>query len=136
METGRLPSILLVEDNPADVKIMQRALAQTAIRVELVVVHDGQEAIDYLMRQGAHSRREETDVNGGTEVTPWRHPDLVVLDLNLPRLTGIDVLRQVRTVEQLCLTPVVVLSTSRRPEDVSEAYAAGANTYIEKPCEF
>ena len=107
MKPGR--AILLVEDNPADVKIMQRALAQTAIRVELVVVHDGQEALDYLMRQGAYSRREETDVNGGMEVTAWRHPDLVVLDLNLPRLTGIDVLRQVRTAEQLCLTPVVVL---------------------------
>src|SRR5436190_17434382 len=127
-ERGSQHSILLVEDNPADVKIMQRALAQVATRIDLTIAQDGQEAIDYLLRQGRYARPEAS--------TAWRRPDLIVLDLNLPRLTGIDVLRKIRAVEHLCLTPVIVLSTSRRPEDVREAYAAGANTYIEKPAEF
>ena len=135
METGRLHSILLVEDNPADVKIMQRALAQTASRVDLVVVPDGQEAVDYLLRQGqyacpAKARGDGEDGDGEqTECRAWRRPDLVVLDLNLPRLTGIDVLKKIRAVDELCLTPVVVLSTSRSPDDVRDAYGAGANTY-------
>jgi CheY-like chemotaxis protein len=142
METGRLHSILLVEDNPADVKIMQRALAQAASRVDLAVVHDGQEAVDYLLRQGPYAGLEKAralgpDGNGGrTECSVWRRPDLIVLDLNLPRLTGIDVLKMIRAVDHLCLTPVVVLSTSRSPDDVTEAYGAGANTYVEKPTEY
>jgi two-component system response regulator len=136
-ETAELHSLLLVEDNPADVKIMQRALTQTASRIELVVVADGQEAVDYLLRQGKYARREAVAGKGGKkEGTAWRRPDLIVLDLNLPRLTGIEVLRQIRAVDHLCLTPVVVLSTSRQPEDVCAAYAAGANTYIEKPYDF
>jgi len=141
METGRLHSILLVEDNPADVKIMQRALAQTASRVDLVVVPDGQEAVDYLLRQGQYACPEKgaagADGDGGqTACSAWRRPDLVVLDLNLPRLTGIDVLKKIRAVDELCLTPVVVLSTSRSPDDVRDAYCAGANTYVEKPSEY
>ena len=142
METGRLHSILLVEDNPADVKIMQRALAQTASRVDLVVVPDGQEAVDYLLRQGPYAcpekaRATATDTKEGqTACSTWRRPDLVVLDLNLPRLTGIDVLKKIRAVDHLCLMPVVVLSTSRSPDDVRDAYCAGANTYVEKPSEY
>ena len=136
-ETVHRHSILLVEDNPADVKIMQRALAQVASRVDLTILQDGQEAIDYLLRQGRYARPEvSTGPGGRKDGTAGRRPDLIVLDLNLPRLTGIDVLRQIRAVEHLCLTPVVVLSTSRLPEDVREAYAAGANTYFEKPAEF
>jgi CheY-like chemotaxis protein len=132
VETSRLHSILLVEDNPADVKIMQRALAQAAGRAELVVVRDGQEALDYLLRQGAHAPSHADD----PAHAPWRCPDLVVLDLNLPRLSGTEVLQQIRQSEKLCLIPVVVLSTSHRPEDVQTAYAAGANSYIEKPQDF
>jgi CheY-like chemotaxis protein len=131
VETGRLHSILLVEDNLADVKIMQRALAQAATRAELVVVRDGQEAIEYLFRQGAYAPSD-----GAVSPAPWRCPDLVVLDLNLPRLSGTEVLEQIRQSPKLCLLPVVVLSTSRRPEDVQTAYAAGANSYIEKPQDF
>lgn len=131
METGRLHSILLVEDNLADVKIMQRALAQAAARAELVVVRDGQEAIDFLFRQGAYA-----PAAGDPAQAPWRCPDLVVLDLNLPRLSGTEVLQHIRQSPTLCLLPVVVLSTSRRPEDVQTAYAAGANSYIEKPHDF
>jgi CheY-like chemotaxis protein len=123
-EGERLPCLLLAEDNPADVKILQRALSQAGARVDLVVVRDGQEALDYLLRQGPYA-------NGS-----WRRPDLIVLDLNLPRMTGFEVLRLLRSSPDLALLPVVVLSTSHRPEDVRTAYAAGANTYIEKPFDF
>jgi two-component system, chemotaxis family, response regulator Rcp1 len=118
-------SILLVEDNPADIVITERALRESAIPAELIVVRDGQEAVDYLLRQGAHA------CSSG-----WRRPDLVLLDLNLPRLTGRQVLQRIRASERLRPVPVVVLTTSHSEEDVVDAYAAGANTYIEKPSDF
>jgi CheY-like chemotaxis protein len=118
-------AILLVEDSPADIKITQRALRESAVPVELIVVRDGQEAVDYLLRQGDH------------QATPgWRSPDLILLDLNLPRLNGREVLERIRATPALRGVPVVVLTTSRRQEDVQEVYAAGANTYIEKPQDF
>ncbi len=117
-------AILLVEDNPADVQIAQRALGACASPVELIVVRDGQEAVDYLRPGG----------NGAAESR--RTPDLILLDMNLPRMNGLDVLRHIRANPALCGVPVVVLTTSRRPEDVRRMYAAGANTYIEKPQEF
>ena len=118
-------AILLVEDNPADVKITQRALRESAFPVELLVVRDGEEAVEYLLRQGPHA---------GDPV--WRSPDLILLDLNLPKLNGLQVLQRIRSTPQLHNVPVVVLTTSRRHEDIQEMYAAGANTYIEKPQEF
>jgi two-component system response regulator len=118
-------AILLVEDNPADVKITQRALRESASVAELIVVRDGQEAIDYLLRQGAFAGQG-----------PWRCPDLILLDLNLPRLNGREVLERIRATPALRSVPVVVLTTSRRAEDVQEVYAAGANTYVEKPRDF
>jgi CheY-like chemotaxis protein len=121
----QLHTILLVEDNPADIKITQRALRESELSVELVVVRDGQQAVDYLLRQGAYAADES-----------WRVPELILLDLNLPRLTGREVLERVRSTPLLRSVPVVVLTTSRRREDVQEVYAAGANTYIEKPQDF
>jgi two-component system response regulator len=118
-------AILLVEDNPADVEITRRALRESAAPVELIVVRDGQEALEYLIGQG-----------GPTSAPAWRLPDLILLDLNLPRLTGREVLERLRSTEQFRTVPVVVLTTSRRPEDVRALYAAGANTYIEKPQDF
>jgi CheY-like chemotaxis protein len=118
-------AILLVEDNPADVKITQRALKESGVPVELIVVRDGQEAVDYLLRQGTHAQDPE-----------WREPDLILLDLNLPRLNGREVLERVRGTPGLKAVPVIVLTTSSRLEDVREMYAAGANTYIEKPQDF
>jgi CheY-like chemotaxis protein len=118
-------AILLVEDNPADIKITQRALRESAVPVELLVVRDGQEAVEYLLRQGEHA-----------QAATWRSPDLILLDLNLPRLTGREVLERIRATPALKAVPVVVLTTSRRQEDVQELYAAGANTYIEKPQDF
>lgn len=118
-------AILLVEDNPADVKITQRALRESGLGVDLIVVRDGQEAVDYLLRQGGHA---------GT--ADWRIPDLILLDLNLPRMTGREVLERVRATPRLRAVPVVVLTTSRRLEDIQQMYACGANTYIEKPQDF
>jgi chemotaxis family two-component system response regulator Rcp1 len=123
----RVHAILLVEDNAADIKITQRALRESAVPVELLVVRDGQEALDYLLRAGQFA----------AEAGPgWRCPDLILLDLNLPRLTGREVLERIRATPNLRAVPVVVLTTSHRDEDVQEMYAAGANTYIEKPQDF
>ena len=118
-------TILLVEDNPADVKITQRALRESSFPVELLVVRDGEEAVDYLLRQGSYAQRDG-----------WRSPDLILLDLNLPRLTGREVLQRIRATPALRAVPVVVLTTSRRLEDVQQMYEAGANTYVEKPQDF
>jgi chemotaxis family two-component system response regulator Rcp1 len=118
-------AILLVEDNPADVKITQRALRESAFSVELLVVRDGQEAVEYLLRQGSHA---------GDPV--WRSPDLILLDLNLPKLNGLEVLQRIRSTPELRTVPVIVLTTSKRLEDIQQTYSAGANTYIEKPQEF
>jgi two-component system response regulator len=118
-------AILLVEDNPADVEITRRALRESAAPVELIVVRDGQEAVDYLLRQGTHASS-----------ATWRLPELILLDLNLPRLTGREVLECLRATEAFRSVPVVVLTTSNRPEDVRALYAAGANTYIVKPQDF
>jgi len=123
MKTSR--AILLVEDDPAGVMIVQRALRGGAAPVELIVVRDGQEAVDYLLREGAFA-----------DCASWRSPDLVLLDLNLPRLTGREVVERIRATPSLRAVPIVVLTTSRRPEDVQDAYAAGANTYFEKPQDF
>ena len=118
-------AILLVEDNPADIKIAQRALKESGAPVELLVVRDGQEAVDYLLRQGRHAGSDH-----------WRSPDLILLDLNLPGMTGREVLERVRNTPALRTVPVIVLTTSCRQEDVHDMYAAGANTYIEKPQDF
>lgn len=118
-------AILLVEDNPADIKITERALRESALPVQLIVARDGQEAMDYLQQNAASS------ADGA-----WRRPDLILLDLNLPRLSGHEVLRKIRSMADFQTVPVIVLTTSRRDEDVREVYAAGANTYIEKPADF
>jgi two-component system response regulator len=118
-------AILLVEDNPADVKITQRALRESGLPVELIVVRDGQEAVDYLLRQGIYAASSD-----------WRSPDLILLDLNLPGMSGRQVLERVRATPALRAVPVVVLTTSRRLEDIQQMYASGANTYIEKPQDF
>jgi two-component system response regulator len=118
-------AILLVEDNPADVKITQRAIRESGLPVDLIVVRDGQEAVEYLLREG-----------GQADAASWRSPDLILLDLNLPKMNGREVLERVRATPALRTVPVVVLTTSRRQEDVQQMYAAGANTYIEKPHDF
>ena len=117
-------TILLIEDNPADQEMTRRALARANGSVALVVVQDGEEAINYLLRREPYAA-EETPV-----------PDLVLLDLNLPRLSGKDVIRRVRAEENVRHLPLIVMSTSYAPEDVMESYRLGCNSYLLKPNRF
>ncbi len=118
-------SILLVEDNPADIKIMQCALRDSGLAVDLITVRDGEEAVAYLLREGPFA-----------SWSGWKAPELVLLDLNLPRLNACQVLGRIRGQHELRAIPVVVLTTSRRVEDVRSVYAAGANSYVQKPQEY
>ncbi|MCC2958059.1 response regulator [Massilia sp. IC2-477] len=120
-----LPVILLVEDNPDDVLLARRAVKKAALSVSLQVVQDGDEAVAYL-DGGAHFADRE------------RHPlpDLVLLDLKLPKRSGLEVLRWVRSQSVLDATPVVVLTSSGEDEDIQKAYALGANSYLQKPVAF
>ncbi|GIX05745.1 MAG: response regulator [Candidatus Poribacteria bacterium] len=111
----RHPRILLVEDNLADVRLTVEALREAGEEVTVEVARDGQEAMARLLRADLPL------------------PDLVLLDLNLPRKSGHEVLREIRESERLGRIPVVILSTSAAPEDVERAYAAHANSYIVKP---
>jgi two-component system response regulator len=117
--------ILLIEDNPSDVGLTQRALAKSHIANELVVVGDGQEALDYIFGAGAYAGRDVTQM-----------PALVLLDLKLPRLEGLEVLRRIRADERTRWLPVVILTTSKEEQDVAASYDLGANSYIRKPVDF
>ncbi len=116
--------VLLVEDDPADVEIATRALRKSSLLHELDVVRDGQEALDFLFRTGAYS--EATAVP----------PDIILLDLNLPKVHGIEVLRRIRASERYAATPVIVLTNSSRDEDINASYRLGSNTYIQKTANF
>ncbi len=117
--------ILLVEDNEDDELLTRRALVKNHIANEVVVAHDGVEALDYLFGTGAHAGRD-------TRV----QPQLILLDLNLPRLGGLEVLKRIREGERTRFLSVVVLTSSREDEDVITSYANGANAYVRKPVEF
>jgi len=108
--------ILLVEDNPADAQMLETAIAKTAFPVEITVLDDGAKAIDYLTASNGHY-----------------HCDVVLLDLNLPRLSGFDVLQTIRGREDLKSLPVVVMSGSTNVDEIRRCYHAGANSYISKP---
>lgn len=117
--------ILLVEDNPDDEKLTLRALHKNKISNEVVVAHDGVEALDYLL--GNESDR-------GNNLKPL--PQVVLLDLKLPRLDGLEVLRRLRAHERTKLLPVVILTSSNEEQDRIAGYALGANSYVRKPVDF
>lgn len=117
--------ILLVEDNPQEAELTIRALKKRTLANHFVHVHDGQEAIDFLFGTGCYAGRDVREL-----------PKVVLLDLKLPKLDGIEVLRRLRANEQTRLVPVVVLTSSREDRDVIEAYQLGANSYIVKPVDF
>ena len=117
--------ILLVEDNLSDVKLTERALKQNQITNELVHAEDGREALDYLFGTGQYAGR---DVR--------KAPAVVLLDLKLPKVDGLEVLRQIRADERTRLLPVVVLTSSSQEEDIIVSYKLGANSYICKPVDF
>ena len=117
--------ILLVEDNPDDVELTRIAFEEAKVANSLVVVRDGAEALDYLFARGAYAGRDPDDL-----------PSIVLLDLNLPRVDGREVLQAIREDPHTRSLPVVVLTTSTEPFDLESAYALGVNSYIQKPVDF
>jgi len=118
-------NILLIEDNPDDVELTRIAFAEAGIDRQLVVVRDGAEALDYLFARGRHAGRDARE-----------QPAIVLLDLNLPKLDGREVLQAIRGDERTRALPVVVLTTSDEPFDIEATYALGVNSYIRKPVDF
>jgi two-component system, response regulator len=117
--------ILLVEDNPSDIGLTRRALAKSHIANELVVTEDGQDAVDYLFSSGAYAGRDVTQL-----------PALVLLDLKLPRVDGLEVLRRIRIDPITRRMPVVILTSSKEEQDLAASYDLGVNSYIRKPVDF
>lgn len=117
--------ILLVEDNPNDEALTLRALKKHNIMNRVVVAHDGAEALDYLFRRGAFAGLDAGEV-----------PQVILLDLNLPKIGGLEVLQQIRANEKTRLYPVVILTSSNEERDRLSGYKHGANSYVVKPVDF
>lgn len=122
---SRSRTILLVEDNGDDVELTLRAFEKSNIANEIVAVGDGEEALDYLFATGAYAGRD-----------PSALPQVVLLDLNLPRMDGLEVLKRLRADERTRRLPVVVLTSSNEEEDLSRSYGLGANSFVRKPVDF
>ena len=118
-------TILLIEDNPSDIDLTKRALEKNRISNELVVIDDGQEALDFLFGTGQYAGRDIT-----------RLPTLILLDIKLPRVDGLEVLRKIRSCELTRRLPVVILTSSKEEQDVATSYDLGVNSYIRKPVDF
>lgn len=118
-------AILLVEDNPDDEALTLRAFRKNNITNEVVVARDGAEALDYLFATGAYSTRDAAVL-----------PQIVILDLKLPKIEGLEVLRRLRAAPQTKLLPVVILTSSNEERDRLEGYGLGANSYVRKPVDF
>jgi CheY-like chemotaxis protein len=121
---AKVGEILLVEDDPYDVELTLTALTENHLTNEIVVVRDGAEALDYLYQRGAYASREAGN------------PAVILLDLKLPKLDGLEVLRRVKSDPDLKATPVVMLTSSREEQDLVESYNSGTNAYVVKPVGF
>lgn len=119
------PVILLVEDNRDDEELTRLALGETKLANRLAVVRDGQEALDWLFCTGKHEGRD-----------PCQVPCVVLLDLKLPKLSGMEVLERLRADQRTRTVPVVILTSSREEQDIIQGYNLGANSYIRKPVDF
>ena len=117
--------ILLVEDNPDDEELTRRALEKNNLCNELVVVHDGEQALDYLFGTGSYEGRDTSVM-----------PQVMLLDLGLPKVDGLEVLERVRSDERTRRLPVVVLTSSAEDKDRVESYVRGANSFVRKPVDF
>jgi two-component system response regulator len=118
-------TILLVEDNADDEALTIRALKKNNIGNQLIVARDGAEALDFLFCTGAYASREIKDL-----------PQIVLLDLNLPKIDGLEVLRRIRSNTATSLLPVVILTSSKEEQDIVKGYTLGANSYVRKPVDF
>ena len=125
MTSIKSTAILLVEDNPRDEELTLRALRKHRLAGEVDVARDGEEALDLLLGRGIHADRPDT-----------RLPIVVLLDIKLPKVDGLEVLRQLRAHERTRLLPVVILTSSLEDEDRRAGYANGANSYVRKPVDF
>ena len=123
--SGSMKSILLVEDNPDDELLTVRALKRNNVLNEIVVARDGVEAIDYLFGAGVHAGRDLSSM-----------PQIILLDLKLPKIDGLEVLRRLRADERTRLIPVIILTSSKEEVDLVRGYSLGANSYIRKPVDF
>jgi CheY-like chemotaxis protein len=121
---AELKPILLVEDNPQDIELTLAALADNRLANEVIVVRDGEEAVDYLFRRGIFKLRAAGN------------PAVVLLDLKLPKVDGLEVLEQIKTDAMLRTVPVVMLTSSREEPDLSRSYKLGVNAYVVKPVNF
>lgn len=119
-----LKPILLVEDNPKDLELTLVALERSQLANEVIVMRDGAEALDYLLRRGSHSTRDEGN------------PAVLLLDLKLPKVDGLEVLKVVRETNELRSIPTVMLTSSKEEPDLERAYSLGVNAYVVKPVEF
>lgn len=117
--------ILLVEDNPDDEALTIRALSKNNVANDIVVVRDGAEALDYLFGTGTHAGRD-----------PLNLPQVTLLDLKLPKVDGLEVLRRIRSDPRTQMLPVVILTSSKEEQDLIRAYSSGANSYVRKPVDF
>ena len=124
-EKTKITKILLVEDNPDDIQITERALKEAKIINKLRIVRDGQEALDYLQHKGQYEDK-----------TMSPKPGLILLDINLPKVNGLDVLKVIKEDDSLKRIPTVVLTVSRRDDDIIRGYNYGCNSFIQKPVEF
>ncbi len=124
-EGKKIVRILLVEDNPDDVRITQRALKEAKVINQLWVVRDGQEALDFLEHKGQYQDKSTSP-----------KPGLILLDINLPKVNGLEVLKKIKENDDSKKIPTVMLTVSRRDEDVVEGYDNGCNSFIQKPVEF
>jgi two-component system, response regulator len=120
-----LKSILLIEDNPDDEALALRAMSKMNIANQVFVARDGAEALDFLFATGNHANRKPQDL-----------PAVILLDLKLPKVDGLEVLRRLRAKEQTRLIPVVVLTNSNEEQDILHSYSLGANSYVRKPVDF
>ncbi len=117
--------ILLVEDNPDDEALTLRALKKNNIGNRLVVVRDGVEAIDFLFAKGTYADRDASDL-----------PQVILLDIKLPKMDGLEVLKRIRADQSTALLPVVILTSSKEERDLIQSYKLGANSYVRKPVDF